>query len=257
MLRRVIKSLVNLPNVFRISTGMTKPLIVMGHIRSGSTLLMHILKSNPQVLGFGEGDRNYLSDKDLYDLTWMTLRRQERLWVHERYVMDKIVWDMFEIGPAILANPAVMYIVLLREPASAFSSIKNVLADWQLKWTDAEILGYYRTRLNQIESYALSVDDPTRIALLTYEDIVNRTEDVFSNLEAFLGLTEPLQESYATDRYTGTPQTGDTEGLITTGAIDRSPKTLLPIDECILQEAHWVFAQKIDSLKKASRFSLR
>ncbi len=41
-----------------------KMLFVCGHMRSGSSLLLHILNTNPEVLGFGEMHIKYHSEKD-------------------------------------------------------------------------------------------------------------------------------------------------------------------------------------------------
>jgi hypothetical protein len=73
----------------------TEWLFVLGHMRSGSSLLVHLLNSSPEILGYGETHREYTGRRSLFCLHDDVCREFEK---HGeitdpfyRYVMDKIV----------------------------------------------------------------------------------------------------------------------------------------------------------------------
>ena len=70
-------------------------LFIMGHMRSGSTLLMHLLVNHPQIIGCGERSVAYRSDDDLDKLELAARRSQHSLFRQVSYVVDQLNHDQF------------------------------------------------------------------------------------------------------------------------------------------------------------------
>ena len=49
---------------WKIFASNSKPVFIVAHMRSGSSLLEHILSSNPEIIGAGEQSRIYATNTD-------------------------------------------------------------------------------------------------------------------------------------------------------------------------------------------------
>jgi hypothetical protein len=66
-------------------------LFVLGHMRSGSTLLCHLLCNSDEIIGFGETHNNYRRRSDLAKLLTSVRASTGKNPFKYRYVLDKIV----------------------------------------------------------------------------------------------------------------------------------------------------------------------
>jgi hypothetical protein len=197
-----------------------KFIFILSHMRSGSTLLTHLLVSNPAICGYGETRTRYFSRRQFGILTGKvlyTLRRESGS-SGKRYVLDKLLHDRF-IGPdsvEALCGADVKIIFLLREPLGALGSLVD-----RLRHTEAHALDYYLRRLDMLQKYGNTLTPKISCVALTYDQLLHRTENIFRLLEHFLELDCSLMETYRILPTTGVRRVGDPSPKIRAGKIVR------------------------------------
>ena len=200
----------------------TRPLFIVGHMRSGSTLLAHLLNSHEEIAGYGETHRSYKRRRDVWGLRAHVFVRQPTGRVQSRYVSDKIVNSLFPLDPGLLRDSEARAVVILREPNRTLASISTVLSDW----TPRRVLGHYQERLAKLAAYAETVDSPRRIFFLTYHQLLHHTDEVLEQLSLFLELSAPLTQQYTFSDTTGVWGWGDTTDQIWAGTVVRTKEPL-------------------------------
>ncbi len=226
---------------------------ILSHMRSGSTLLSHILLSNPSVLGYGETMTRYTSDRD-FDLLALKIQwvlRRFPLRGSERYLLDKLLHNILlpPDGLELLMGHNVRLIFLLREPASSIASLIRSLG-----YTPVDAVQYYTLRLKQLEQLAKQVSTSYPAFYLTYQHLLNDTEITLERLRFFLELQTPLSEQYQLLPTTGRRGMGDFSSRIRAGRIVReptqaiSPEELIPFE--LLSEAHEAYQQTSSQLSR-------
>ncbi len=231
-----------------------KFLFIVGHMRSGSSLLTHLLNSNPQIVGYGETGFAYPQLADLDRLIVEVMWNMRRMSLHETYVMDKLLHDRNQLGVEVTAAPCMRFLFLLREPNSTVRSIVR-LGEFNpdLDYVDPQrATEYYVTRLEQLTEYAKQIDDPSRAAFLTHDQLLNSTPAAFQMLEGFLKLRSSLSEDYQVLPTTGKIGIGDPSDSIKAGRIRRdvsnASAVLLPEDlQTVAEQAYRVACQKLRS----------
>lgn len=205
-------------------------LFVQSHMRSYSSLLCHILNSNPDVAGYVETHRSYSDRMDLWRLKHMVFMTSGAE-TGGQYVLDKVLHNRSEIDPLLLRRDNVYVIFSLREPVRTIQSTVAMArslnpADW--KSDVAQVARYYAKRVNHLR----------RLALLEYrhatyvdaEDLVSDTARVLQNLTQFLDLQLPLSAEYQTSKLTGVPLYGDPGKYIGAGTIVRDRQQYTDIE---------------------------
>lgn len=198
-------------------------LFVLGHMRSGSSLLVHLLNSNPAVLGYGETHIRYKGRRSVVQLHDHVCNRFE---AHDeppgrryRYVMDKILWPHIQ-NDDLLRQVPLSVIVIVRRPEATLPSILSL--DLEGIRTPETALRYYVDRLGRVQRLLEGYDAP--FAFTRYEDLTGRTEETLISITEYLGLDESLTPTYDTMWATGTSGIGDSSEHITEGRV-RSTKT--------------------------------
>jgi hypothetical protein len=197
-----------------------KFIFILSHMRSGSTLLTHLLVSNPAICGYGETRTRYFSRREFGILTGKvvyTLRGELRS-SGKRYVLDKLLHDRF-VGPECvetLCGADVKIIFLLREPLGTLGSLVR-----RLGHTEAHALDYYLQRLKMLQKYGDTLTPKSSCVALTYDQLLHRTQDIFRLLEHFLELDCSLMETYRILPTTGRRRVGDPSSKIRSGKIIR------------------------------------
>ncbi|HYR83028.1 MAG TPA: sulfotransferase [Terriglobia bacterium] len=208
--RRALRSLgaAPLPAVF-----------VMGHMRSGSTLLLHILLTHPEIIGCGERNTPYRSSIDLDKLEIASRIAQRAPFRRVRYAIDQINHDKFTPNPDLLGDERLHCIFLIREPKATIQSIVNLSRSYYEPWTVQRAVDYYSQRLRTLAEYATRLGRRNEALALTYNDLVADTSSVLRRMESFLGLSGTLREEYTMQRFTG--KRGDPSENIHVGRIVR------------------------------------
>lgn len=210
-----------------------RALLVLSHMRSGSTLLSRILVSNPNVCGIGELHRRYADSGDFLGLYLSLLRRKGRTALTAPFVLDKILHDAYLPNETVLSDPRLKILFLLREPVPSISSLVLRTAHdnaWMREFASPErATEYYVARLERLQTYAQTAAESGQPPLLvTYEELIEDTERVLGWLAESLRLVKGLSEHYQVDKYTGVRGIGDYSDYIRAGRIvrDRDEETI-------------------------------
>lgn len=219
----------------RLKTGWRpeKYIFILSHMRSGSSLLTHLLASNPVICGYGETRTRYFSRRGfgiLAGKALFTLRgelRSER----KKYVLDKVLHDRF-LDPArvdLLCGGDIKVVFLLREPRGTLTSLVN-----RFRHSEARATDHYLSRLAALQQYGKTLTSKTSCAALTHDQLLHRTGEVFRLLERFLELDCALSETYQILPTTGVRRIGDPSKKILSGKIvreDAEPMRITISDE--------------------------
>lgn len=200
-----------------------KWLFVIGHMRSGSSLLVHILNTNPEIIGYGETHLGYFGRHSLARLHEHVVdsftANGEELGEY-RFVMDKILHP--HIGSLeTLKVPSLKMIVIVRDPVQALPSILDLdLASIQ---TGEEALEYYCSTLRRVDKWRKVYSRPHLV--VDYSEIVKNSEPTLNKISKYLDLERPLKCEYETTWATGEPGYGDPSEQIELGKINEKTKS--------------------------------
>ena len=195
----------------------TTPLLILGHMRCGSTLLAHLLNSHPEVAGYGETHRSYSRPQDLRGLRAHVFVRQPTLRIRARYVTDKNVNEVFPVEPTVFRDSTARVVFIAREPVRSMSSLLQILPDW----TEEQALAHYLCRMELMTEMAKALSGSGRAFFLTHHQLIHHSEAALSALTRFLDLRIPLSERYEFASTTGEWGWGDTSERIWAGRIVR------------------------------------
>lgn len=161
--------------------------------RSGSSVTLHVLGSNPAISSIGESHVSYRDERDLRLLAARTMRSLRSPRVRDQYFLDKLVFDYHTVSDGICARPDVRFLFLLREPLSNIASLLKAFPDV----TEASFDRYYVDRLAEMVRYARLIDDPSRAYFLTYEQLTgDGVDDTLADLQTWLDVPHPFSTDY-------------------------------------------------------------
>lgn len=228
---------------------------MLSHMRSGSSLLTHILNANPEVAGFGENHAPYWSQKDLKSLILRTAWKLRQFKLSEKYVLDKILHDELVVHRDLLRSQDIRFIFLVRRPQETLASIVKLFSNQ--KWTIEKATNYYIDRLSTLADYAKTINDPQRCLFISHEQLMNQTDETFAALQDFLGVQHPFTEEYEILPTTGQKFVGDSSKKIKQGRIVRDSSSSqyrdIEISPELLGNALQAFAQCRATLKQHCR----
>ncbi|NER27282.1 MAG: sulfotransferase family protein [Symploca sp. SIO1C4] len=228
-LRKAKSEIVNNYYSFRINTTSNpynilfrrepyKILLILGHMRAGSSLLTHLLTTNPEITGFGETHLQYSSERDFKNLILKVYSRIREPKMNHKYVLDKILHNNKFTEREIPYSEQLYTIFLVREPKRSIPSIIGI----KPHWSQEQAFAYYSRRLLMLENYAKTINSKERSFFLTHNQLINNTELVFQSLQKFLGVKQPFSEQYEISSTTGQRGVGDWAGNIKAGRIIRN-----------------------------------
>lgn len=197
----------------------TKYLFVISHMRSRSTLLSHILGSNPEVIGYTELHRPYRTGMDLFKFrARIFIENKEH--IDQKFILDKVLHNSYEFSESVLNLDNAKFLFMIREPKGTIKSLLKISkADDMEYYRDPKNnLTYYQDRLNAVGELAEKNSELDSF-FLESEDIVNQPKEVLKKLSDWLGLSEPLSTNYSVMDKTGQAGYGDISGNIQSGEI--------------------------------------
>jgi hypothetical protein len=226
-----------------IVTCKTRYLFLLSHMRSRSTVLSHVLGSNPEICGYSELHRSYRTRMDLLKMR-VDLYDDCRQQLSNKFLLDKLLHNQCWISDEILESEKPKVIILLREPESTLRSIVNMGHRTGVEWYKDPVKAgdYYRSRLESLERYARRLRGQYYFA--DAEDVVTQPDSVLNGLSDWLGLQQPLQKSYSHFPNTGRRHYGDSSEHIRAGVIKETsghPEVALPAE--VLEAAHRCYRQ--------------
>jgi hypothetical protein len=183
---------------------------VLGHMRSGSTLLTHILLNHPDFSGSIESHITYTGHDDLKKLIYAVCKNYVTLNIGSCYLVDQINHDS-NLSIDILSTDAVdKCIIILRSPMQALQSMLSILGV-----EEKDAVQYYLSRLDTLSEYGAVLGG--RALFVDYDDLVFQTEQTLRALSRFFGVGQPFTSDYKVYRETG--RTGDKSDNIWTGRV--------------------------------------
>ena len=207
--------------------------LILSHMRSGSSLLLHLLMTSREVSGWGERNRTYRDARDLYALAIKAnLSRPRRLLA--TVSVDQVNHTHFLPAEELLLHPRVVPIILYREPAESIGSMVDTFNRFG-RFSVSEGIAHYRERVATLTRYARVLREHRDVLALTYDDLVLEPTIALRRLQDYVGLESPLSEEYSIYPFTG--RQGDPSERISTGKI-LSPRRDhgIQMDATILQE---------------------
>jgi hypothetical protein len=186
---------------------------ILGHMRSGSTVLSHILTSHPDFVGAGETHTKYETLADLPKLIPKTCELLRKIELgNTNYIVDQINHPY--VIHQVLSSPTIYKcIIIIRAPEAALKSLMALFG-----WNEKRALECYVGRLAQISQYGWNLRE--RAMLVEYDDLVERTEDTLGALTRFLAVDPPFKSDYSKSKVTW--KMGDPSKNIFSGRIIRT-----------------------------------
>jgi hypothetical protein len=234
-----------------------KFIFILSHMRSGSSLLTHILVSNPAVIGFGESHIKYNCEADFNKLMMKAYYQYQefsqfpehlnKLKMNQTYVLDKILHNQKIVNNRLINLDSISVIFLIREPERTLASLLDLKSHWNQK----NAFDYYIDRLSKLVKYAEQINNPQRTLFITHEQLLNQTKFTLNKLQQFLQTKQPFSEEYELTRSTGQKYIGDHKGNIKAGKIIRQNRKLNhQIEENLLTESRHHYQQCCQTLAK-------
>lgn len=232
-------------------------LFILSHMRSGSSLLSHILISNPEIIGFGETHLKYESEVDFKRLMMRVYwEHQEFSKIPEHlnqfkmnhgYILDKVLHDRKFLNDDFLNSKQVYAIFLLREPSRTIPS----LLDLKSHWNQNNAYQYYAERLLTLQKYAEKIADKNRTLFITYNQLLENTNASLLHLQTFLNTKQAFSEEYSILKTTGKKNIGDYKGNIQAGKIIRTQRNInIEIDSEIINKAQSDYNKCVEILSQ-------
>lgn len=225
-----------------------KRLFIISHMRSGSSLLMHILSSNAEILGWGERGMIYDSKNKVMENELMMKWKSRSFSKKYCYTLDQINHSKMTPKVDLFNNKNTRIIFLIREPKESLSSIINLSKSYyDGTKTIEQASAYYMNRLNDLINIKKSTSKAHHF-VLTYNDLVENSSERLNSLSKFLELKESLTSEYKTKKFTG--NSGDPSENIKSGKIIKTKNELITIDQNIISETTLVYNKTIHFLLK-------
>ena len=226
-------------------------LFVLGHMRSYSSLLSHILGSHPQIDGYCETHIKYRTRLDLLRLRSRVVRLTGEP-LRGRYVLDKVLHN-YPLTPGIVGRSNTFGIVLVRRPVPSVQSIINMGIHYaDVAWhrdLDA-VVQYYEERLARLIS--LSDQMAGRVMFVEAESLLSRTTQVLQRIGSLLELGEPLRAEYRRFAHTGEGGFGDPGEVISLGRVadvTREPRATVMIPSALEARLETAYMSCVASLR--------
>ncbi len=220
---------------------------LIGHPRSGSSLLMHILTSNPQIIGFGEYLTQYNSEKDLLKAEFDIRRKTTSLTKKIKYVANQVNHHSVTPTAKMLVSSKAKIIFILRTPQETLSSMVLLSKKRNSSLTQNEIAEIYNQRLTNILDIANAVPATFWIAT-TYTRLIEKPEETLAAISKFLNLETPLSKRYKTQKYTQI--WGDPSENITKGKIRITKSKQLNFPKKLLENCEKTYLKTLKFLQK-------
>ena len=228
----------------------TRNLFILSHMRSRSSVLSHVLGSNPEICGYRELQFSYLSKLSLIKMR-AELSYDLQSSLKDKYLLDKVLHNYLKISQNILDSEDTKVLFLLREPKSTIQSITNLATlTGRTTYKDPEVaVSYYCDRLSGLKDFAKRLRH--KYFFIESNDLIDKTDSVLASMSQWLALETPLNKEYSKFDKTGQHRHGDPSQNINAGVIKSTkgyPDTV--IDSSLLSKAEEAYRICIDSLQE-------
>lgn len=229
-------------------------IFLLSHMRAYSSLIGHIIGSNPAVCGYYEMHIGYHS--------WRSLIRQKLLYFQQDdpkpgflYMFDKILHNEHNVSRSVLNNRRAKTIFCLRRPQEAIPSILKLYQEVDPLHEfnfESNVSSYYIQRLTTLAEIAASLE--TDFFYLDAESIKYDSNECLRSLGDWLQLEVPLSPNYKIQKNTAKERLGDPSERLKAGRItdDRSEYQNFQQDAELLNRAFCKYNTVRKALIRAS-----
>jgi hypothetical protein len=222
-------------------------LLLLGHMRSGSTLLLHLLLTNRAVASLGERNAVYASPADFARLAVATRIARCAPFARLAYVADQVNHTRLTPDGVLLAHPRVRVVFVLRRPQASLASLLELSRRFYgSSWSNAQAVDYYIKRLEALMKNAENFPVSSGAALIRYEDLTESPERILEALRQYLRLRSGFSTTYSAHSFTG--ERGDPGPNIAAGRILRTepaPSDLSAADLSAAEHAYETCVNKL------------
>ena len=222
---------------------------LMGHPRSGSSLVMHLLTTNNEILGFGEYLTKYYNSRTLLKAEFDIRRKTHQLFSSYGYIANQINHHSITPNKELLIDENIKVIFLIREPEASLSSWK-IFSEKKGKPMSIETISeFYIERLEYLGQLANHLP-AENWCYLKYEDLIENPEISLEKLSRFLKLSDPLKSNYRLQGFTQV--WGDSSENITKGEIFKTSSKQFSIDKKIVHITNEAYQKTLNQFIKNS-----
>ncbi len=221
-------------------------------MRGYTSLLSHIIGSNPDVKGYSEMHQSYRTSFGL-----MQLKQKSKVttssFSSKDYLFDKLLHNKYQISKSILLQENVYPIIMVRASEPTMKSILNMGEKYtkMVRWyRDPEkVCNYYINRLQKLVLIAKKCEG--KALFINAQNIIDAPDLVLAKTTDHIGLPTPLSKEYDTFSFTGTKGAGDPSKHIQTGKIvkQRDRYESIDIDQKVLAKATTEYQQTVVALQ--------
>jgi hypothetical protein len=229
------------------------PAFIMGHMRSGSSLLEHILSSNPSIIGSGEQARVYQSTYDFQKSEFFGRVNNKSFFKKFPYFTDQVLHNHLTPNHDLLKDSDGKFIFLIRDPHETLSSMKKLKKAYNGVSEYFDYVSYYQERIAYLLDFSKKLH-PSKQTFVTYEDIVSNTSETLSKLSQFLELNEPLTPNYKLKKTTGI--LGDRSENIKKQSILKTKKELIELDDQTKKDLYKSYNSLVEHFKNLEQVSV-
>lgn len=227
-------------------------IFLFGHMRCRSSVLSHIIGSNPDVSGYYELQLKYDTEDSLKR---MVMKIQDDVGENKSsvYYFDKILHNSLSIDDAIINNERIKFLIMAREPLGSISSIIKMASITDVDWysNPSLVLKYYSERLMYLAAIAKKIKG--RYFFIDSDSLIESPDAILSEITDWLELKVKLTKGYKVFNNTGKAGFGDPSKNIKAGFLYKTEtNSTSGIPESILSEGKFTYDYCVDILKKHS-----
>lgn len=224
----------------------TRPLFIFGCMRSGSTVLSHIIFSHPEIFGVGETHVVWRHKDAMYAGAVEAMRLRRELPGSKKYFLDKILHSHLTPDLNVLDQlEHAKFVVLLRKPAENITSLHKIKAISEAGGIELAVKEYCE-RLRDI----LKIIENREVLLIKYEDLTANPRTILKELQFFLDLETPFSDQYDVTRVTGRWGYGDGSSNIRRGTLLSEARKTIEIDPELLKLAQDAYSDVVRACER-------
>jgi hypothetical protein len=221
---------------------------LMAHVRSGSSLMTHILCTNNEILGFGEYSYEILDENDLVAFNFDVRRKSRVFFSKQTYITNQINDSNSFPDEHFLKLKKLKFIFLIRQPEETISSMHQLSKRFnQTHLTPERLVEEYCKQMNYLIKLKNTISED-QYFFLTYESLIENPKKELNNMSSFLKLNQPLSPEYNLQKFT--LHSGDPSENIRYQKVKTTKSPQIKLDKVLLERAQTVYDKALISFKK-------
>jgi len=191
-------------------------IFILGHMRSRSSLLAHVILNNRTFVGMGESNATYTGFGRLRYMKLKSLGVKGAASFFSRHFVDQINHNIKTPNWDLLMSPKIKLIVLVRNPIDSISSIMRLTEQHYSAWSYEKSSSYYLDRIAYL-SKVCEQKNKEDLLVLNSDALITETDKSLNQVAKFLTIDSGLNHEYEARSFTGVK--GDPNEKIFSGKI--------------------------------------